>query len=878
MANSKNKHFKANVLLKSIIGKDLINDDNIAVFELVKNSYDANSPRVNVIFRNLKANDDKTVKTYTSKTSKIIIQDFGTGMSEPDLEDKWLNIAYSEKKFQKKAHNRTLAGAKGVGRFSCDRLGEYLEIYTRQKSGDYLNLSVDWKSFEVENQKDLQIQHVDVRFRKIKPSDFKQVSGYDEFNHGTILEISKLRSIWAIKQEARNGEIAWDALKIISLKSSLEKLINPNQEFSRSEFKIFLQAPEFKIEDKRAQPHDRINCEIKNQIFEKLEYTSTSISSKIDAVGKVIRTAITDKGRDIFVLEEKNINFPLLKNISIVLYFLNRYSKIYFARQTGIRSIDFGSVYLFINGFRVPPFGDFNDDWLGIDTRKGQGYARNLGTREIVGRVEIYDDYNHFRIVSSREGIVKNENYAQLIDKQNGYFYYTFKRLEKYVVDGLDWDRIEGKKSRSADESPDEDNNTRKYIKEFEKKVNSKNWKFSPKDEKYFEDQNTKNQRILSIIDAIIDVDPKNIISLYINDQIVTELIEQQKEKSNEELKRIIDDLDSFSEDQITSLVEKIVDSQSQLDKSIQTVSSFPQVKLSTATAKALKSSSKQLRLYAIQVDKEISKINQLLREKKKAEEERQRAEEARLALEEENRRLQEELELEREKNTYLRTSSRTLSEDAKGLVHNIKIVTKNINSNIDTLYDKILNGKAKQDEILRRLGIIKFNSEKVFKISTLITRSNFKTQQNEQIVDLPKYIEQYISIYADIYEDNQLKFTVKNNGAAFTKKVSLLDVSVVLDDLISNSAKAKAKNVAITITNPTKNSLKILFSDDGIGVPKTFLENPDRMFELGVTTTDGSGIGLNSIRTALKNMKGEIVFAGNGEDLKGAAFELTFK
>lgn len=29
-------HFKTNIQLKSIIGKDLINDDNIAILELVK--------------------------------------------------------------------------------------------------------------------------------------------------------------------------------------------------------------------------------------------------------------------------------------------------------------------------------------------------------------------------------------------------------------------------------------------------------------------------------------------------------------------------------------------------------------------------------------------------------------------------------------------------------------------------------------------------------------------------------------------------------------------------------------------------------------------------------------------------------------------------
>ena len=55
------------------------------------------------------------------------------GMDLEDIQDKWLNIAYSEKKSNKTQHNRRMAGAKGVGRFSCDRLGEYLNLYAKTK-------------------------------------------------------------------------------------------------------------------------------------------------------------------------------------------------------------------------------------------------------------------------------------------------------------------------------------------------------------------------------------------------------------------------------------------------------------------------------------------------------------------------------------------------------------------------------------------------------------------------------------------------------------------------------------------------------------------------------------------------------------------------
>ena len=124
--------FRTNILLKSIIGKDLITDDNIAVLELVKNSFDAGSNEAKIIFRDVLTElSAKEFKKYN--LSKIILRDTGSGMSEYDLINKWLNIAYSEKKSKKEEFNRQLAGNKGVGRFSCDRLGKSLVIYTKKK-------------------------------------------------------------------------------------------------------------------------------------------------------------------------------------------------------------------------------------------------------------------------------------------------------------------------------------------------------------------------------------------------------------------------------------------------------------------------------------------------------------------------------------------------------------------------------------------------------------------------------------------------------------------------------------------------------------------------------------------------------------------------
>ena len=48
-----NEQFKISSALKDIIGRELITDELVAVFELVKNSFDANATKVQIIFKNL---------------------------------------------------------------------------------------------------------------------------------------------------------------------------------------------------------------------------------------------------------------------------------------------------------------------------------------------------------------------------------------------------------------------------------------------------------------------------------------------------------------------------------------------------------------------------------------------------------------------------------------------------------------------------------------------------------------------------------------------------------------------------------------------------------------------------------------------------------
>lgn len=823
--------FRTNVLLKSIIGKDLITDDNVAVLELVKNSFDSGSKEAKIIFREVIHN--QSLKDYKKlNDSKLIIRDTGSGMSEYDLINKWLNIAYSEKKSKKEEYNRQLAGNKGVGRFSCDRLGKSLVIYTKKINKPLLKLSIDWTEFEKIDDIEKNIQDVDFDLIEIPVEQYLKETNLEKFNSGTTLFISSLRE-------------EWDYSKIQSLKRQLERFINPNQNYEAESFDIFIEANEFKNTESHLLDNEKVNGIIRNRIFSELDFKSTYVQSKISKQGDKITTILKDRGKEIFTLVENN-PFDLLKDIEINIYYLNPYSKAYFKRQTGIRSKEFGSIFLFINGFRIPPYGDEGNDWLGMELRKGQGRARYLGTREVIGRIEINgvefsEDEDDFFIISNRSGVDNNKHFEQLTknDSPYGFYFKTFRRLERFVVEGINWDSV----------SKDDETSIEKKV------LNDKNW--NELKEEFREDSLTRNKRVVSIIEKIINTKGDDIISLSINKSLVSELAEEQAQKAKIEIDSIVNQLDKkkLTSEQISQLMKKLRVSENEIEN-------FP---VPENLIESLRKEQEKLRL---ELQKKFDETKELEDETKR--------------LEEEARKLQEELELEKEKNTYLRTSSRTLTEDAKGLVHNIKITSKKISSSVDNLYDKILNDSYTKNSLLKSLGAIKFQSEKANKISKIITRSNFKTDSNAQIADVVLYIEQYIDIYSDIYPRSELEFKINNLSAVLVKKFSVLDMSVVLDDLISNSEKAGANLIQIEMSNPSKNVLKILFSDNGDGIIEQFLKDEkskEKIFDLGISTTKGgSGIGLNSVREGLKSMNGTIKLLGNNIKLKGACFEIIIK
>ena len=430
--------FKISSGLKSIIGRDLITNDFVAIFELVKNSFDAQATYVKVVFDL----EDK-------EEAAIYIIDNGKGMSDADIRNKWLFVAYSAKKSgeEDQGAKKIYAGSKGVGRFSCDRLGRTLVLESKVLSERFVNrLNVDWGAFEEKPK--VEFGSISIAYETVESFSAPMSLLGSTPSHGTVLAIYDLREY-----------ASWTRDKLLGLRRSLQKLLDPF-DGTILDRKIELICTREEETDRQAKVgEDRVNGVVDNNVFEKFFKSSTVVQARLNE--NVIETTLTDRGVQIFrIAEDVERACPELLDCTIKcdIAYLNKASKALFHRTMGIEAVKYGSLFLTHNGYRVFPIGEEIDDFWALNRRKQQGYSRYVGTREVLGCVRVQDPKNVFQEASNREGLVNSPNVEALRD----FVLFAVRRLEAYL-NRVTWKDPQDK-DRLSPESLDKDESRSRII------------------------------------------------------------------------------------------------------------------------------------------------------------------------------------------------------------------------------------------------------------------------------------------------------------------------------------------------------------------------------------------------------------------------------
>jgi signal transduction histidine kinase len=751
--------FKISTGLKSIIGRELITEEHTAIFELVKNAYDAGASKVKIIFENVKSEE-------WEKLSRVIITDDGDGMSLSDIKEKWLFVGYSEKKIDENMDDyrdkivnrkRIFAGSKGIGRFSADRLGPRLNLYTKKANEDKIHmLEMDWAEFEKDQKKPFQTIFVKHSPLHELPSEILMSLPEDsrKLRKGTILEISPLRD-------------SWDRSRLLKLKRYLQRLVNPTQISDNQEFSIEIIAKEFAEEDKEEKvqkEHKDVNGVIKNIVLEKLGIKTTQIICNISE--KKIVTELIDKDEFVFKLTEEN-TYKGLDNISIHVFYLNKEAKTEFTKTMGLQPVRFGSIFLYKNGFRIHPYGEEGDDWLGLERRKTQGYARTLSNREAMGRIEVNGLQPKFKEVSSRAGgLVRTKQVELLVDL---FYDKVLRRLEKYVVEGIDWDMPPEKKRKS--------------------------------------DEEIKRDSISLIAKIVGQVDDPN-KNLIFNPDLLSIFKRREIENLPEVIKNVEELLNYVKTDSKKEAIREQIKSLRKIAKNL------------TAGLK-------------IQ---------------------------------------DEELEIKKKEILFLKKSLAPDKKIIEDYHHTIRIATGYIDTYVKEINKKI-RSHAKMEQIIPLIDLISAQNQKVKSLVSLVSKSNFNLQTKDVNKDIIEYIRQYLQ---DILRESvkRIRYSFQNDNLTFVTRFKPLEISMILDNFVSNSSKADASLIKIRFETIGK-KLKILIGDNGHGIKPSIEQH---LFERGFTTTDGSGLGLNHIKSTLEQNGWNVRFVGNNHENmgNGACFEVV--
>lgn len=397
--------FRPKARLIKTIGEELISNDNVAITELVKNSYDAGSSIVDITFNGVVKEKEiisggrsaRSVKTkYIEKTgASITVYDEGEGMDFQTVESAWMEPATNYKKKQHSSNpNRKFSGEKGIGRFASAKLSKKLELITRKIGKEEIVVFFDWNDFSDE---DNYLDDVKVNWETREPKEIKTC--------GTILRLYDLNDDW---DEAKLGE----------LRVALSRLLNPI--VPTEDFLISINLPDG-FDEKYSGIIDRP---------ETLNRPNYSIKGSVAKNGKPIDFVFYSKktGKEVELLLEDSL-FTKSKPYSAGAFSFefkiwdrdNENLKL-LADETNsiVKNVrqdldDLCGISIYRDNIRVLPYGNQNNDWVRLDLRRVNNPTLRLSNNQIVGYVSIGLKTNPaLRDQSNREGIVESEAFEDL--------------------------------------------------------------------------------------------------------------------------------------------------------------------------------------------------------------------------------------------------------------------------------------------------------------------------------------------------------------------------------------------------------------------------------------------------------------------------------
>ena len=413
-----------------LLGEQLIKDHRLALFELVKNAYDADATEVLVRFGDLR-----------SSNPWIGIRDNGTGMSLDTVLSHWMEPASDHKALARSKGVRTekflrlAVGEKGVGRFAVHKLGKTIRMVTKTEFADSeIVVDIDWEKFSANHYLD----EAAVTVIERSTVSFPEPNG-----HGTKIRIGGLKQAWTrgdIRRLYRNvmamtsasnltdlGLIDGKALQTDSfevkfklddeLASWLDGLFlaKDADQFAMYRFEFELTNEGFSwryqfspmpaIEaDSGGTIQARIGGEEITKAFEFFKLAPPSDAGWRQRNERPKGFSLSDAG--IGPIRGRIVGFDLDKEIVAK----------YVPDGAGLTKFleEHGGIRVYRDGLRVFDYGEPGNDWLGLDLRRINRPTKRLSNNILIGEIHLdLEQSTSLKEKTNREGFVDNDAYRE---------------------------------------------------------------------------------------------------------------------------------------------------------------------------------------------------------------------------------------------------------------------------------------------------------------------------------------------------------------------------------------------------------------------------------------------------------------------------------
>lgn len=832
-------NLKVNARHISQLGRELVTDFVTALVELVKNSYDADSPAVKIKFENVK-----------TANGKIIIVDSGIGMTQQDVDEKWTVIGTNNK--VRNSHSpkgRKHAGKKGIGRFSVERLAEKVVMYSFSNKEEPFKFTINWNKYEeinslamnqglqrlLHNPNDIESakfvhSHIDYFLNNDNISDEDKnhlisnaldgySANYTYFNNNERLIKNLLSEFIPLLEKYQSEEIRIQDIfheldylneeetkQYKNMIDDLRKQVGMDKQNETTGLVMVLEglrdqwkqkelikvqkelrllvAPNFLQEDAFIPILDASEFHLEEEVVvnDILDLSYAKIKAGVVENGNVIQINYQDKKNRTSVLKRLVQKKPLVcGELDVELYYFVRDTEHLTSKDLNVRHArqildQFCGIKIYRDGFHIKPYGDVGNDWLLLDQNKVKDtHSYLVGNNQVIGIVNISEESNPL--------LVDATNREAIIEND------AFNDLKKFV----------GECTRYISEQ-------RRLDYEKEKKQKSEFDKLIIK--KREEEEKRRKEE---------------------------ELRERQKNKEFELQQKKLNSLL-----QRKTVTKKVLTQVSQLTKSLQD-----------------------------QKDEEITYYKDRLKEEKKQHEE--------ITQKTENFYKGELFSKERELSLYKNLATLGMLTGAFG--HETADIINRMG--VDINYTKRW---FPQEIFNQRPGVLKaydkiFSDFKRIQGYSELISGFVKKNKREKLdfVNFKNSIENITTIYNDIIKTQNIdvKFELKDFNSSF--KMYTIDLESIVINLLTNAFEAlkqTSKKQIIINTNENEAYQEIIFIDNGPGIGEGYEK---LIFSPFMTTkSDGIGLGLSIVRDIVEKYNGKI-FVENSSEYGGAEFHIQF-